>query len=245
MNSRVIWFGLALLVVLSLLVVQCTPAPPAPPLPALSPAPTNTPTTSPIHPDGTPTQPSGPPTNTPTSTPVFSPSPPVVPVDPPDWITYRNEALGFEFKYPEKLNLIESESEVVLNHSIDYENYGDCDMLGGNQLYQTLDDFNVSFEVIHNHVDHDLYGYDYTYKAGLLEGYWIYEGAQGCGNIVYYFPAGEDKTLVVTRAAVQALSGISLIWDLEEILQVPGVIPKEEAEEIFDQILATFKFIED
>jgi hypothetical protein len=51
-----------------------------------------------------------------------------------------------------------------------------------------------------------------------------------------------QKTLLVTRAAIQAISGISLTRDQDEILQVPGVIPKEEADAIFYQILASFKF---
>jgi hypothetical protein len=177
-----------------------------------------------------------------TSTPRSSPTPPDYQVDTGDWLWYRNDALGYEFKYPAKLQLVEQEEVVILNHSIEYENCGDCDMKGYCDYQERLVDFNVSFEVIHNHVEHDLYGYDYAYHAGMLEGYWIYQGAQGCGDFFYYFPLGDEKTLLVTRAAIQALSGVSLNWDLDEILQVPGVIHKEEAQAIFYHILVSFRF---
>ncbi|MBE0411881.1 MAG: hypothetical protein IBX69_19300, partial [Anaerolineales bacterium] len=129
-----------------------------------------------------------------TSTPRSSPTPPDYQVDTGEWIWYRNDALGYEFKYPPKLQLVEQEDVVILNHSIEYENCGDCDMRGYCDYHERLDDFNVSFEVIHNHIEHDLYGYDYAYHAGMLEGYWIYQGAQGCGDFLYYFPLGDEKT---------------------------------------------------
>ena len=163
-------------------------------------------------------------------------------IDTTGWKTYQNEKYGFEFKYPEKLKLIKNGNKVILNHYIPYENYGDCDMIGGNRVYKTLDDFNVSFEVVPqklalNYVDGE-------YNAGILKGFWAYEGAEGCGHSTYYFPIEQNRTLVVYRSAVQALSGSSTLWDLEKILKIPGVIPREESEKIFNEILSTFKFIQ-
>ena len=156
------------------------------------------------------------------------------------WKTYRDDRNGFEFKYPEKLKLIKESNKVTLIHSVLYENYGDCDMMGGEQLYKTLDDFNISFEVVNQKLS--LSYIDGEYSAGALKGSWAYEGAEGCGHSKYHFSIGESKTLVVQRAAIQALSGLSTLWDLEKILKVPGAISKEESEKLFNEILSTFKF---
>ena len=49
---------------------------------------------------------------------------------------------------------------------------------------------------------------------------------------------------MVKRDSIQALSGISSLWNLEEILKVPGVISQQESDKIFNQILSTFRFID-
>jgi len=167
-------------------------------------------------------------------------SPSVVQDETKNWKIYRNET--FEFKYPENLQLIEDGNKVVLNHSIPYENVGDCDLLGGGQLYETLDDFNVSFEVVNQKLSLNYVVGEYN--AGILKGSWALEGAEGCGHSKYHFSIGENKTLVVQRANIQALSGISTSWDLEKILKISGVISKEESEKLFNEILSTFRLVQ-
>ena len=66
---------------------------------------------------------------------------------------------------------------------------------------------------------------------------YAYMGAEGCGNTVYHLGLAEDKTLIVIRTNIQALSGISTLWNEEEVLKVPGVISAEENKQIFREIL--------
>lgn len=155
--------------------------------------------------------------------------------------TYQNKKLGFEFTYPAKLTLTENGNRVALSHSIPYENHGACDMTGDSQLYKTLEDFNVSLELTSEKLT-----FNYTdgeYSAGTLKGPWAYQGAEGCGNSSYHFSLTGSKMLVVQKAAIQALSGISTLWDLKKILKTPGVISREESDAIFSQILSSFKLL--
>lgn len=157
-----------------------------------------------------------------------------------NWKTYTNTKYGFEFKYPEKLSLKEDRYTVVLSHEIPYKNNGDCDMTGGNKTYNDLTDFSLLFEIDDGNLQPKVA--DDQYKNGVLNGSSSYMGAEGCGEIEYYFPFGNNRTLIIRRAAVQATSGISTGWNLKSILSVPGAISKEESKSLFDQILSTFKF---
>ena len=183
------------------------------------------------------------------------------PADPTaDWQTYKNDQ--YEFKYPSKVILTENKNQIVLNHKIPYENHGSCDMKGDSKTYPTLDDLNMAIKVIdnplvktvqtlspylteENFVGDSLVispGFIDEYKNGVLRGFSIYEGAEGCGDRKYYFPVTTTKTLVITNEQVQMLSGIIEASIRNEVLKVPGVISREENEKIFNQILSTLKF---
>jgi hypothetical protein len=161
-----------------------------------------------------------------------------VPADVSGWKTYKDN--NFEFKYPEKLKLSEVNGKVTLSHSIRYDNLGECDMVGSDKKNATLTDFSISFE---KKIENSKLDYiDGNYESGSLKGSWQYSGAEGCGELIYNFSM-KDNSLVVRRSAIQATSGISSAWNLDEILKVPQVISKEESQMLFDQILLTFKFI--
>ncbi|KKQ48233.1 MAG: hypothetical protein US75_C0015G0017 [Candidatus Woesebacteria bacterium GW2011_GWC1_38_13] len=158
-----------------------------------------------------------------------------------DWTTYKNETLGFEFMYPLKLKIFEKNNSVTLNHSIPYENYGNCDMIVDN-FSKLLNDFNVTFELkVSEEIEFPSY-FDGNYQSGKLSGKWYWAGAEGCGPNIYYFPQQGGKTLVITQDTLQAFSGISTMWDLDKILSSPNVITQKEYDELFSQILSTFRF---
>jgi len=135
-------------------------------------------------------------------------------------------------------------------------------MKGDSKTYPTLDDLNMAIKVIdnplvktvqtlspylteENFVGDSLVispGFIDEYKNGVLRGFSIYEGAEGCGDRKYYFPVTTTKTLVITNEQVQMLSGIIEASIRNEVLKVPGVISREENEKIFNQILSTLKF---
>ncbi len=156
------------------------------------------------------------------------------------WKTYTNEEYGFEFQYPEKLKLMESNSKVSLNHTLPYRGSA-CDMTGGFEPDLDITDFKVTFEILHGVVSSPYT--DGEYKKGNLKGVWALEGAEGCGDTKYYFPVEGDKTLLVTRENIQILSGIRNNADeIKVILEISEAINKEQNQVIFDQILSTFKF---
>lgn len=156
---------------------------------------------------------------------------------------YKDDRLGFEFKYPSKLSLTASGDMVYLSHSIPFENVGGgCDMRDGSEVSKTLTDFGLSIAIVSGDVKPSYI--DGVYSKGVLNGQWSYMGAEGCGQTSYYFPISGNKTLIVTKSEVQMLSN-SVTPDVKaKVLAVPGVISYEESKVILDQILSTVKFID-
>lgn len=175
--------------------------------------------------------------------------------------TYRNSKIGLSFSYPKILSASTTADVVTLHHEIPYKNKGDCDMMGDEKTYDNLTDFKVSFEVSNknlvetmkekspyipkeNFVDDIVVespGFIDKYNIGNLDGFAIYEGAEGCGQTTYYFPIEKNKTLFITKMSIQILSGVANEEKAKEVLKVPGVISRTESDEIFQKILLTLK----
>lgn len=173
--------------------------------------------------------------------------------------TYRNSTLGISFKYPKILAVSASDGTIVLFHDIPFENTGECDMMGEETIYPRLTDFRVTMQKMNkglvdtmktvspyipqeNFINNQVIespGFIDKFSVGKLNGYAIYEGAEGCGQTTYYFPVKDDLTLIIKKASIQILSGVISNEKTSEILAIPGVISKEKSEEIFISILQT------
>ncbi len=164
---------------------------------------------------------------------------------------------GIAFTYPTKLSLTDTDEMITLHHKIPYKNTGGCDMMGDEKTYDTLTDFHVTFRIastsliqtvrnMSSYIPKENFegdtlkvtpGFIDSFEAGELQGFAIYEGAEGCGYTTYYFPIRNNKTLIIQKESIQALSGVRGNAEIEKILAVPGAISKEESENIFINIL--------
>lgn len=170
---------------------------------------------------------------------------------------YRNSNLGISFPYPKFLTASTTNNTVILHHDIPYQNHGACDMMGDEKIYDRLTDFEMKIQVINknltntvknlspyipqeNFVNNELVpspGFIDIYTIKNLSGFAIYEGAEGCGQTTYYFAINPEKTLVVTNASIQALSGAIIPEKVNEVLAVPGVISRGNNQQILEFIL--------
>lgn len=170
---------------------------------------------------------------------------------------YANSETGISFAYPEFLTAGTAAGVAIIHHDIPYKNAGACDMMGDEIEYDRLTDFEMKIQIIakdlseavrdlspyipqENFVNGELMaspGFIDACTIGRFSGFAIYEGAEGCGHTRYYFRLPGDKTLVVTNASIQALSGAISQEKVNEVLAVPGVIPREKNREIFESIV--------
>jgi hypothetical protein len=180
-----------------------------------------------------------------------------------DWKIYQYKKPGFEIRYPADVLKISKEGEkVILTHSIPFEHVNPCDFVGDAPLLKELTDFRValetisksfketiraneSYSIILNYLINDTLriepGFIDKMSIGELNGYRIAEGVEDCGFFAYYFPLDQNNTLKVERSFITELQPI--IRDYKEYLKLPGIIPPGEEEQLFSQILSSFKFL--
>lgn len=172
--------------------------------------------------------------------------------------TYRGSS--FEFQYPFNLNLYSQEKTIRLTHSVPYRHTDPCDMRDGAKPLDEITDFDVSIEYFNKNLGDTARSIipqqliaDYIkgnsfritpgvvdeYKIGNLKGYKITNGVEGCGVYNYYIPLSTNKTLYISRSFVPEFNAINT--EYQKYLSVPGIIPPEQEENIFNSILSSFK----
>lgn len=177
--------------------------------------------------------------------------------------SYKSKKTGFRFEYAPKLNLQEEGNAVYLFHAIPWKHSEPCDFGGEEKMppRETLLDISTSLEIVEGPLKRVIQeilsdssiefngdlpkergpGWFGDYRVGSLQGYWVQKGVEGCGLHKYLFPLAGNKVLVVSRGIVTELS--SIYGRRDEALALPGVIPPEEEEKLFEQVLTSFRVI--
>jgi hypothetical protein len=179
-----------------------------------------------------------------------------------DWKIYQYRKPGFEIRYPADILKVSKEGEkVILTHSIPFEHPNPCAFSDESPAtVKELTDFRVTLETISKSFKETIATYeggsitqyyllDDTLRIepgfidkmsiGELNGYRIAEGVEGCGFFAYYFPLDQNNTLRVERSYITEL--LPVMPDREKYLRLPGVIPPDEEERLFNLILSSFK----
>jgi hypothetical protein len=171
---------------------------------------------------------------------------------------YRGNS--FEFQYPSNLSLYPQEKSIRLTHSVPYRHTDPCDMRDGAKPLDEITDFDVSIEYFNKNLGETARSIipqqliaDYIkgnsfritpgvvdeYKVGSLKGYKITNGVEGCGVYNYYISLSANKTLYISRSFVPEFNAINA--EYQKYLNVPGIIPPGQEEDIFNLILSSFK----
>ncbi len=175
--------------------------------------------------------------------------------------SFSGRAVPVQFQYPAELAVTEASSSVTVNHQVPFENHGPCDMKGDPNTYPTLSDFNVNIQVLDGTVSQAVRqlspympaenfsgntlklspGFIDAAKIGSFTGFAIYEGAEGCGHTIYYFPIDGNRVLVVTKDMVQQFSDVIASTTKAALLKVPGVITPGLSDTIFKEIIESLQ----
>ncbi len=174
--------------------------------------------------------------------------------------TYRNSSLGISFKYPKTISVVGDRNRITLHHEVPFEHHDYCDFKGEiDTTIPTLTDFNITISIVEsslietmkskspyipdeNFLNGEIVespGFIDSVNFGVLKGYKIFEGAEGCGHTVYYLKISDNRTLVIIDDFITIFSGSIDTENMERASAVPGVIKKQQAEDIFNSILNT------
>lgn len=172
---------------------------------------------------------------------------------------YTHTSEEMTFTYPAFLYKETKDGIVSLHHDIPYKNTGACDMMGDEKTYDTLTDFHVTLRIASTSLVHTVRqmssyipeenfdgdilkanpGFIDTFEIGSFKGFAIYEGAEGCGFTTYYFPISGNRTLVIQKESIQALSGVRGQEEIQKILKIPGSIAPDASDILFKGIVTS------
>lgn len=174
--------------------------------------------------------------------------------------TYKNSNLGISFTYSKGLAVSDTSSEVTLHHEVPFVHHDYCDFKGeATTTIAALTDFNAKIHVVNkslidamksessyipseNFVNGTVVpspGFIDPVQAGPYSGFSIFEGAEGCGQTIYYLKVTDSKTLVVTNDLITVFTGAIDKADEDKALAVPGVINKTLNQNVLQEILRT------
>jgi len=188
-----------------------------------------------------------------------------------DWKTYSykndKKEYEFEFKYPDIITISRDYGLWIdMVHSVPFEHDDPCDFKGDASPLEKLIDFKITIYVIERNLIEAMCSAPYDYEVDCssyiidnevkpdpgyvdeiainsLHGYRITTGVEGCGRYEYYFSLNPEVTLVIWRSFIAEFNPAATTL-AEEYLKIPGIITPEKEEELFNQMLSTFKFIE-
>lgn len=167
-----------------------------------------------------------------------------------------------DYNVPNPLENKGSMDDAILVHSIPFEHADACDFTGQSKTLFNFTDFRVTIKVynrnfqetalinenefvLDNYLKEDGFkidnGFIEEFSTESLEGYRISEGVEGCGEDRYYFTIDNDNTLFITWKWIMELSGMLPQEVQEEYMKLEGVISPEEAELLFNEILASIE----
>lgn len=176
--------------------------------------------------------------------------------------SYSNTRMGIAFTYPKILSASSTPDSVNIHHQVPFTHHDFCDFKGeSDTTIDTMTDFDVTFRVVNkniletmksespyipqeNFVNNEVIpspGFIDRFKVGNLEGFQIFEGAEGCGHTIYYLKVSDQKTLVIINKLITVFTGSIDVANKSRAEAVPGVINKEKSEEIFMSILKSMK----
>jgi hypothetical protein len=180
----------------------------------------------------------------------------------PDNASYRDENIGIAFIYPKTLKVTATADTITIRHDVPFEHHDYCDFKGeATTTVPNLTDFDLTLGIEQsglidamkakspyipeeNFVNGQVVpspGFIDPVAFGALSGYKIFEGAEGCGHTVYYFPVSDDRTLVATEEWVTVFSGAIDADNKAAAEAVPGVIDGKKEAAILDGILGSLK----
>jgi hypothetical protein len=157
------------------------------------------------------------------------------------WKTYTDNSITF--RYPNKITLRKTNGRIVLTHSIKFNHLDPCDYSGDdNPPLRNLIDFKVSLEIVKGDGRSEVPVTEEKVKIGMLNGEYLCSCSEGCGEYLYKFPIGENKTLIVKRGIISVFNaGAQRFGDDDRARKRPGIIDPDMEERYFYSILSAFK----
>lgn len=156
------------------------------------------------------------------------------------WKTYTDNSITF--RYPNRLVLRKRNGRIFLTHSIKFKHLDPCDFSGDKDDLSTLIDFKVSLEIVDGDGHSEIPVTDEKVKIGMLNGESLCSCNEGCGEYLYKFPLGENKTLIVKRDIISIFHPAAFRYgDDDRARKRPGIIDPVMEERFFYSILSAFK----